>query len=146
MRKSILIIAALTLSLLNANAMTSKSDFNTAIKVLEITNNNIIEIFEWQVETIKGNYSGTSLSLESAKKMIALSSAGELVKGTEITSYFVLKSEIDNTQRNYFWEVETASGKARGYSSTEAYAHKMIQLVASGDAIVEKIIISQPQL
>ena len=51
----------------------------------------------------------------------------------------------NNTKRNYFWEVETVSGKAKGYSSTEYYANKMIDLVASGDAIVSKIIISQPQ-
>jgi len=145
MKKSILIIATVALSILNINAANEKRPLNTSTEVVEITKNNIAQVFEWNVETTKGTYSGTSLSFESAKKMIALSSSGEVVIGTEIMSFFVLKSEINNTKRNYFWEVETVSGRAKGYSSTEAYANKMIQLVASGDAIVSKKIISQPQ-
>ncbi|WP_282133914.1 hypothetical protein [Seonamhaeicola maritimus] len=146
MRKSILIIGTVVLSVLNINATNANKNLNTLKEVVEITKNNIAQVFEWKVETTKSTYSGTSLSLEQAKKMIALSSSGEVVTGKEIKSYFVLKSEVNNTEkRNYFWEVKTATGFAKGYSSTEAYAHKMIELVASGDAIVDKIIISQPQ-
>ncbi|TXG37433.1 hypothetical protein [Seonamhaeicola maritimus] len=146
MRKSILIIGTVVLSVLNINATNANKNLNTLKEVVEIKKNNIAQVFEWKVETTKSTYSGTSLSLEQAKKMIALSSSGEVVTGKEIKSYFVLKSEVNNTaKRNYFWEVKTATGFAKGYSSTEAYAHKMIELVASGDAIVDKIIISQPQ-
>ena len=145
MRKSILIIGTVVLSVLNINATNANKNLNTLKEVVEITKNNIAQVFEWKVETTKSTYSGTSLSLEQAKKMIALSSSGEVVTGKEIKSYFVLKSEVNNTEkRNYFWEVKTVSGSAKGYSSSEAYAHKMIELVASGDAIVEKMIISQP--
>lgn len=143
MKKSIFIIATVVLSMLNLNATNNNKHINTLNEVV-ITKHNIAQVFEWKVETTKGKYSGTSLSLEQAKKMTALSSSGEIVTGTEIKSFFVLKSEI-NTKRNYFWEVKTATGTAKGYSSSEAYAHKMIALVASGDAIVSKIIISQPQ-
>lgn len=143
MKKSIFIIATVVLSMLNLNATNSNMHFKTLNEVV-ITKHNIAQVFEWNVETTKGKYSGTSLSLKQAKKMIALSSSGEIVTGTEIKSFFVLKSEI-NTKRNYFWEVKTVTGTAKGYSSSEAYAHKMIALVASGDAIVSKIIISQPQ-
>jgi hypothetical protein len=145
MRKSILIIATVGLSILNINATNEKTTTNTSIEAVEITKNNIAQVFEWKVETTKGTYSGTSLSLEQAKDMIKLSSSGEIVTGKEVKSYFALKSEINHTKRNYFWEVETETGKAKGYASTEDYAHKMILLVASGDAIVSKIIISQPQ-
>tara|TARA_R110000868_G_scaffold11125_4_gene54553 strand:- start:10636 stop:11079 length:444 start_codon:yes stop_codon:yes gene_type:complete len=146
MKKSILIIATLALSIVNVNATNEKTPLNTSIEVFDITKNAIAQVFDWEVKTNKGNYSGTALSLESAKRMIRLSSGGELVKDKKITSYLVLKSEANNnTKRNYFWEVETVSGKAKGYSSTEYYANKMIDLVASGDAIVSKIIISQPQ-
>lgn len=146
MKKSILIIATVAFSILNINATNEKTTTNTSIEAVEITKNAIAQVFEWKVETAKGIASGRSLSLEQAKKMIALSSSGEVVLATKITSYFVLKSEINNPEkRNYFWEVKTAFGFAKGYSSTEAYAHKMIELVASGDAIVSKIIISQPQ-
>jgi hypothetical protein len=144
MKKSILIIATVALSILNINATNEKKTLNTSTEVTTITRDNIAQVFDWKVETDKGIYSGTSLTLESAKKMIALSSSGEIVLGSEIQSYLVLKSEV-NTQRNYFWEVETATGTAKGYASSEDYANRMIQLVASGDAIVSKIIISQPQ-
>lgn len=143
-KKSILIIATVAFSILNIHATNEKSTLNTSTEVVTLTKENIAQVFDWKVETDKGTYSGTSLSLESAKKMIALSSSGEIVLGTEIQSYLVLKSEI-NTHRNYFWEVETATGSAKGYASSEDYANKMIQLVASGDAVISKIIISQPQ-
>lgn len=146
MKKSILIIATVALSVLNVNATNEKITLNTSTEVVEITKHAIAQVFDWEVITNKGTYSGTALSLESAKEMITLSSSGEIVRDKKITSYLVLKSEANNTsKRNYFWEVETSTGTAKGYSSTEDYAHKMIALVASGDAIVSKIIISQPQ-
>jgi hypothetical protein len=144
MKKSILIIATVAFSILNINATNTKTETNTTIKVSTITKNHIAQIFDWEVKTDQGTYSGTALSLESAKRMMSLSASGEIVKDKKITSYLVLKSEV-NAQRNYFWEVQTSTGSAKGYSSSEAYAHRMIELVASGDAIVSKIIISQPQ-
>ena len=143
-KKSILVIATVAFSILTINATNEKKTLNTSTEVTTITRDHIAQVFDWKVETNKGIYSGTSLTLESAKKMMALSSSGEIVLGEEITSYLVLKSEV-NAQRNYFWEVETATGSAKGYASSEDYANKMIQLVASGDAIVSKLIISQPQ-
>ena len=144
MKKSILIIATVALSMLNVNAANENKTLNTSTEIATISKDNIAQVFEWHVETTQGSYSGTSLSLERAKEMMKLSSAGEVVTGTQITSYFVLKSEM-NANRNYFWEVETATGSAKGYASSEDYANKMIALVASGDVVVSKIIISQPQ-
>ena len=144
MKKSILIIATVALSMLNVNAANENKTLNTSTEIAPITKDNIAQVFEWHVETTKGVYSGISLSLENAKEMMKLSSSGEVVTGTQITSYFVLKSDM-NANRNYFWEVETATGSAKGYASSEDYANKMIALVASGDAVVSKIIISQPQ-
>uniref|UniRef100_UPI0040478611 hypothetical protein n=1 Tax=Mariniflexile sp. TaxID=1979402 RepID=UPI0040478611 len=144
MKKSILIIATVALSISNVNAANEKTTLNTSTEVVTLTRDIMAQVFDWKVETDKGVYSGTSLSLESAKEMIALSSSGEIVLGTEIQSYLVLRSEV-NAPRNYFWEVETATGFAKGYASSEDYANKMIALVASGDAVISKIIISQPQ-
>lgn len=144
MKKSILIIATVAFSILNVNATTTNTELKTSIEVSEITKNHIAQVFDWEVKTNKGFYSGTSLSLEKAKQMINLVSNGETVKDKKITSYLVLKTEI-NAKRNYFWEVKTTTGSAKGYSSTKAHADKMIELLASGDAIVDKTIISQPQ-
>ena len=146
MKKSILIIATVVLSILNVNATNRNKSLNTVTEILILTEDAIAQVFDWEVKTNKGEYSGTALSLEAAKQMIDLSSNGETIKDKKITSYLVLKSEANNmSKRNYFWEVETATGTAIGYASTEAYAYKMISLVASGDAIASKIIISQPQ-
>lgn len=146
MKKSILIIATVALSILNVKATNEKTTLNTSTEVVTLTRDHIAQVFDWKVETNKSVYSGTSLTLDSANKMIALSSSGEIVLGKKITSYLVLKSEINNNvNRNYFWEVETATGSAKGYASSEQYAEKMIALVSSGDTIVSKIIISQPQ-
>ena len=146
MKNSILIIGTVVLSILNMNATNEKMTSNTSIEVVEITKNHIAQVFDWEVKTNKGIYAGTALSLEQANKMIALTSGDEIVKDKKITSYLMIESEAkSNTNRNYFWEVKTVSGFAKGYASTEAYAHKMIQLVASGDAVVDKKIISQPQ-
>ncbi|UKM65344.1 hypothetical protein GSB9_01909 [Flavobacteriaceae bacterium GSB9] len=145
MRHSILTIVIVAISILNANA-TNKIETPNSVEAIEITRDAIAQVFEWEVETTKSTYSGTALSLKEAQNMMALSSSGEVVRSKEIKSYLVLKSELNsNTKRNYFWEVETKTGKAKGYASNKAYADKMIELVASGDAIVSKIIINQPQ-
>ena len=96
MKKSILIIATVALSILNVNATNEKTALNTSIEVVNITKNHIAQVFDWEVKTNKGNYSGTALSLESAKQMINLSSSGEIVKDKKITSYLVLKTEVNN--------------------------------------------------
>ncbi|MEC3905867.1 hypothetical protein VOI54_02435 [Tamlana sp. 2201CG12-4] len=143
-KKSILIIGTVILLVMNLNASTDNNPIQADNETTEITKDNIAQVFEWQVKTTKETYSGTSLSLKHAEKMVALSSSGEIVIGKEIKSFFVLRSEM-NTKRNYFWEVETATGFAKGYASTEDYARKMVQLVASGEPVLTKIIISQPQ-
>lgn len=145
MKTTILTIALVAISILNTNATNKIKPLNSTESV-EINKNDIAQIFEWKVETEKNTYSGTAPTLEEAQKMIVLSSSGETVRHKEIKNYLVLKSEVNNSaKRNYFWEVETKTGKAKGYASNQDYAHKMVQLVASGDAIVSKIIISQPQ-
>lgn len=144
-KRSILIIATLALSILNLNATNEKTTHtnNDAVKT---TKNDSIQIFNWKATTTKAIYSGSALSLEEAKQMIYLTTNKNILKHKEITSYSILKTEVNNTlTRNYFWEIKTPTGFAKGYSSSEAYANKMMQLVASGDAIVSKIIISQPQ-
>ena len=143
MKNSILIIGMVVLSIINMNATNEKMILTPST---EITKNNMAQVFEWEVKTNKGLYAGTALSLKQAERMMALSSSGEIMRDKKITSYFILKSDMNTTgNRNYFWEVKTATGSAKGYSSSEAHAHKMIALVASGDGIVDKIIISQPQ-
>ena len=143
MKNSILIIGTVVLSILNMNATNENINFNP---LSEITKSNIAQVFEWEAETHKGTYTGTALSLETAQRMITLSSSGETLINKKITSYFIQQNSDNNTMtRNYFWEVNTANGHAKGYASSEDYARKMIALVTSGDTIIDKIIISQPQ-
>ncbi len=143
MKKTIGIIAVLlfTIATINAN-----EKIITENKV-EINNNllssKIATVFDWTVTTDKSTYTGTSLNLEHARKMIALTSAGEIINHKKIESYYMLKKDI-NTPNNrlYFWEVISSNGSAKGFSSSEKHAQKIIALVAKGDIISTKIIIS----
>ena len=80
-------------------------------------------------------------SLEEAKKMIELSSIGEVVLDRKIESFFQVKETVSsNTVRLYFWEVTTNSGTAKGFSNSESQAKRMIELVSTGDILNYKII------
>ena len=140
MRKSIFTIAILALSFVNVNAteVTTTSN-NTEISTL--TKNDLTEVYDWSVKTTQGEYSGTSSSLQDAEKMIRLVAVGEVILDKKIESFYqVIAEKNDKTLRLYFWEVESATGKAKGFSSSEKQAQRMIQLVSSGDVVSSKII------
>jgi hypothetical protein len=142
MRKSIFTIAILALSFVNVNAteVTTTSN-NTEISTL--TKNDLTEVYDWSVKTTQGEYSGTSSSLQDAEKMIRLVAVGEVILDKKIESFYqVIAEKNDKTLRLYFWEVESATGKAKGFSSSEKQAQRMIQLVSSGDVVSSKIIIA----
>ncbi|MGS2739092.1 hypothetical protein [Sinomicrobium sp. M5D2P17] len=146
MRNSILIIAIAVFTFLNVNAANKKMTLSTSAEVAEIIKDHITKVYDWSVKTDKGVYKGTSPNTEHANTMIAMVCRGEFVIEKEIVSFYVPENEAKNNEkRNYFWEVETATGYAKGYASTEDYAHKMIALVASGEVIMSKIIFSQPR-
>jgi hypothetical protein len=142
MRKSIFTIAILALSFVNVNAteVTTTSN-NTEISTL--TKNDLTVVYDWSVKTTQGEYSGTSSSLQDAEKMIRLVTVGEVILDKKIESFYqVIAEKNDKTLRLYFWEVESATGKAKGFSSSEKQAQRMIQLVSSGDVVSSKIIIA----
>ena len=135
MKKSILIIATALLSFLQINA--SNDNVNNTTN----SNPNIVQIFEWQVETNHDQYSGTSGNMGHASNMIALLSAGEIILEKKIESYYMQESDLNlNANRVYLWEVTSITGHAQGYSSSENAARSMIDLVTSGDIITSKII------
>lgn len=140
MRKSIFTIAILALSFLNANATEVKQITNNPTTT--ISRENIVEIYDWNVRTNIGNYSGTSTSEKEARKMIELVTVGEIILDRKIETFYVLASEISSPSlRLFFWEVETSNGKAKGFSSSESQARKMIQLIGVGDITSFKILI-----
>lgn len=140
MKKSIFTIAILALTFLNANATEIKQVTNNPTTT--ISRENIIEIYDWNVRTNIGNYSGTSTSEKEARKMIELVTVGEIILDRKIETFYVLASEISSPSlRLFFWEVETSNGKAKGFSSSESQARKMIQLIGVGDITSFKILI-----
>jgi hypothetical protein len=142
MRKSIFTIAILALSFVNVNATEVTTTSNNLEITTSISRENIVEVYDWSVKTNKGNYAGTSNSLVEAQKMIRLVSAGEVVLDKKIETFFQLKNEVLNSNlRLFFWEVETSNGKAKGYSSSESQAKKMIELVSTGDILNFKIVV-----
>lgn len=143
MRKALLIIATVTVGFLNANATTTRPT-NTANVRAGISNESVVQVFDWSVKTVNGAYSGTSLSLFDAKRMINLSARGENITDMKIESYYILKSQLNKKEsRLYYWEVESTNGTAQGFSNSENTAERMIQLVAKGAIISYKIIKSK---
>lgn len=143
MKKSILSIAMVAFSILCIKATENNKIFNTLNEVVTISKENMVQVFDWNVTTNKSTYSGTSLNLEHANKMIALVSADEVVLEKKIESFYMLNYEAeDNSNRLYFWEVESTYGYAKGFSSSEDDANRMIQLIAKGEIVTSKVIIS----
>ncbi|WP_397363757.1 hypothetical protein [Olleya sp. R77988] len=143
MRKSILIIATVVLGLINANATNLKTTINSVTPV-EITKDELVEVYDWTVVTTKGEFSGTAPTLFEAKKRSNLVGQNEVVIEQKITNYFVLKSQmLKKDNRIFFWEVKSEKGYAKGFSNSEFSAKQMINLVAKGDIISYKIIINE---
>ncbi|WP_417212730.1 hypothetical protein [Bizionia sp.] len=143
MKNSILIIALAAFSILQVNATDKKPLLNLETAIATATLKKIVQVYDWNVTTTKNSYSGTSPNLEHANKMIGLVSSGEVVLNKKIESYYMFQNQANNNNnRLYFWEVTSSKGYARGFSSTEADAYNMIKLVASGDIITSKVIIS----
>ncbi|GEC78604.1 hypothetical protein [Flavobacterium aquatile] len=141
MKTTILTLAIVALSFSNINAKEVTSTSNTIETTSTLTRDQITEVYDWNVRTNQGNYSGTANSLEEAKRMIELSSIGEIVLDRKIESFFQVKETVSsNTVRLYFWEVTTNSGTAKGFSSSESQAKRMIELVSTGDILNYKII------
>jgi hypothetical protein len=140
MKHSILIIAAVVFSFLNVNATNLKTTLNTETSV-EITKDKIIEVFDWSVKTTTGEFSGTATTLFDAKRRANLVGQNAIVIEQKITTYYVLKHEMQSkANRVYFWEVKSEKGYAKGFSSTEFAAKKMIALVVTGDILSYRII------
>ena len=150
MRNSILTLAIVALSFSNINAKevtttsnTNKSSFCQLTKLTseELTSDQIKEVYYWNVKTTEGNYSGTSTSLEEAQKMIKLVTVGEFILDRKIESFYQVKEEVAaKSIRLYFWEATTTNGNAKGFSSSESQAKRMIELVSTGDILKYKII------
>lgn len=141
MKKSILTLAIVALTFSNINATEVTSTSNTIETTSTLTRDQIKEVYDWNVKTNQGNYSGTADTLEEANRMIELSSVGEIVLDRKIESYFQVKETVSsNKVRLYFWEVTTNSGTAKGFSNSENQAKRMIELVATGEIINFRII------
>ncbi len=141
MKTTILTLAIVALSFSNINAKEVTSTSNTIETTSTLTRDQITEVYDWNVRTNQGNYSGTANSLEEAKRMIELSSVGEIVLDRKIESFFQVKETVSsNTVRLYFWEVTTNSGTAKGFSSSESQAKRMIELVSTGAILNYRII------
>ncbi len=140
MKKSIITLAIVALTFTNINATEVTTTSNT-IEATTLTRDQITEVYDWNVKTNQGNYSGTANSLEEAQKMIELVTVGEVVLDRKIESYYQVKNEVaSNTQRLYFWEVTTNSGTAKGFSNSESQAKRMIELVSTGAILNFKIV------
>jgi hypothetical protein len=140
MRRLITTLAIIALTFSNSYATEVQPTSNT-IETSILTRDQIAEVYEWNVTTNHRIYSGTSNTLAEAQKMIDLVATGEIILDRKIESYFQVKNEnASTTMRLYFWEVTTNSGTAKGFSSSESQAKRMIELVATGSILTYKIV------
>lgn len=140
MKHFILIIAALIVGNFNAQAKSFNNQATTS-EFRVLNEDPIVEVFDWHVKTTTGVFSGTAATLFDAKRRSNLVGQGEVVLEQMITSYFVLKSDLQaKAQRLFFWEVSSSHGYAKGFSQDEASARLMIARVAQGDIISYNII------
>ena len=143
MKKSILTLAIIALSFTTSNAKPAGKTAITIESNVSLTRDQVFQVYDWSVKTEQGNYSGTANSLEEAQKMIALSTVNEIIVEKKIESFYQIKSEDSSKKtRIYFWEVTTNYGNAKGFSTSESQAKKMIELVSKGDILNYKIILS----
>ena len=143
MKRTILIIATVIFGILHANATTVTTNPNNET-IVTMTKDDLIKVYDWYVKTTTGEFRGTSKTLFDAKKRANLVSQNEVALEQKISNYFILKSELNKNQsRLYFWEVKSEKGEAKGFSTSEVSAKKMIQLLAKGDIISYKIIASK---
>jgi len=144
MKKSILIIATVVLSIFNVNATNLKEKENKTTISGKFAMEHIIKVYDWELEIENGKFSGTALSKEEAQKMLSILSQGEIVKHKKVTSYYVMQNESKSGNvRDFYWEVKSKSGYAKGFASSEDNAKLMIQLVTTGEVITSKIIKSK---
>jgi len=140
MKNSILIIATVVFSFLNVNATNLEMTLNTKTN-LEIIKDEIVEVFDWTVKTTTGDFSGTAKTLFDAKRRANMVGQGAVVLEQKINNYFILKSEMQSkSNRMYFWEVKSKRGYAKGFSTNEFLAKKMMHIVAKGDIVSYRII------
>lgn len=140
MKSTFTTLAIIALLFSNSYATEVQLTSNT-IETSILTRDQITEVYDWNVTTNQGNYSGTANSFEEAQKMIALVATGEIILSKKVESFYQVKSETEsNTVRLFFWEVTTDSGTAKGFSSSESQARKMIELVSTGAILNFKII------
>lgn len=139
MKKSIVTLAIFALSFTNniAKASTISNKFETT--PIE-SRDQIIEVYDWSVKTNQRNYSGTANSLEEANKMIALVTVDEIILDKKVESFYKVKNQEESNNKLYFWEAQTSSGHAKGFSNSKDQAKKMIELIGKGDVLNYKII------
>lgn len=138
MKKSFLIIATVVLTIFNLQA--SNNHYKNRI-VKSNPTPKVVKIYDWQLQLENGAFSGTSLTKEAAQRILNILSKGEFVLQQKITSYYVLQSDTQvKNYRNFYWEVTSENGYAKGFASSKSKAEKLVKLVAQGDIITFKII------
>lgn len=139
MKKSIVTLAIFALSFTNsiAKETTNSNRFETTPIV---SRDEIIEVYDWSVKTTQRNYSGTANSVEEANKMIALVAVDEVILDKKVESFYQVKNQEESNNKLYFWEAQTSSGHAKGFSNSKDQAKKMIELIGKGDVLNYKII------
>jgi hypothetical protein len=86
MKSTFTTLAIIALTFSNSYATEVQLTSNTIESTTTLTRDQITEVYDWNVTTNQGNYSGTANSFEEAQKMIAIVSTGEIILSKKVES------------------------------------------------------------
>lgn len=132
MEKSIITKGIAASSMLNSNSVDvakGKNDMETDDK--------IIQVYKWSVETELGSFTGTCLSMDGVNEEIALLTNNAKILKKNIIPESLINDDLGD--KVYTWNVMTNSGHASGVSVSLEEAIKVINSFGSTEEVKSNI-------
>ncbi len=94
-------------------------------------------VYLWKMNTSKGEFTGTSRSVNGSNREMA-----NLAKGKKVYSKSIVPVKVNPSATNkvYVWEAKTQHGYARGICETHAQAKSAIKKMSKGEVVNSKIV------
>jgi hypothetical protein len=132
MKKSILETGIAESNMLYSDILTENTKkHNTDI------NHKKMDVYEWNIETEIGNFSGTCLTINDLNKEIAKLTNNAKILKKNITPVSITNENLDN--KVYSWNVITTSGHASGVSLSLEEAKTVVNSFDNKEVIKSNI-------
>jgi hypothetical protein len=131
MKKSILVSGLVAGSMVYAHSETRNENHSK-------TDKKISEVFEWIVETDKGIFTGTCLSINDVNNEIKLATNNADLLKKNITPVSLISNNTED--KFYTWSVTTHTGHASGVSTNIEEAKRIINVFNTNEVVESNII------